>query len=235
MNVDRNRQEDRPVALVTGATGGIGGAIARALALDHTVIAVGRDIPSLQSLGEVDNIRATLADLLDLDSMARLIRSLDRLDVLVHSAAMSSRFTVEDADAAEWRRQLELNVVVPGEVTRFALPLLRESTGQVIFINSGAGLRSYGGHTLYSATKHALKAMADGLRAEELDRRVRVASVFPGPTETAMLAGDLRKAGRPFETGAYIDPESIARTVRTIVDLGSDAQLVDVSVRPRRE
>lgn len=237
-SVDRTETtepDQRPVALVTGATGGIGGRIVRSLATDHTVIAIGRSMTALQELGELDDVRPTLGDLLDLDSMATLIRSLHRLDVLVHSAAVSSRFTVADADAAEWRRQLDLNVVVPAELTRFALPLLRESGGQVVFINSGAGLRSFGGHTLYSATKHALKALADGLRSEEIDRGVRVASIYPGPTETPMLAGDLRKAGRPFESGRYIDPETIARTVRTVIDMGADAQLIDVSVRPRSE
>lgn len=228
-------RDRRPVALVTGATGGIGGAITRALATDHTVIAVGRDANGLQRLGLSENVRPTMLDLLDLDAVRDVVRSLHRLDVVVHSAAMSSRFTVADADAAEWRRQLELNVVVPAELTRLTLPLLRESRGQVVFVNSGAGLRSYPGHTVYSATKFALKALADGLRGEEIGAGVRVATVHPGPTDTAMLAGDLRRAGKPFESEKYIAPESIARAVRLIVDTGADAQLTDVMVRPRTE
>ncbi|MGN6426614.1 MAG: SDR family NAD(P)-dependent oxidoreductase, partial [Leifsonia sp.] len=83
----------RPVALVTGATGGIGGAIVRALVTDHTVVALGRSLTALQKLGEIPEVRPIACDLLDLDSLATLVRSLDRLDVLVHSAAVSNRFT----------------------------------------------------------------------------------------------------------------------------------------------
>lgn len=225
----------RPVALVTGATGGIGSAITRELARDHRVLAIGRNAGLLSELATTDGVEAVALDLLDLASMEAYIAALPRLDVIIHSAAMSDRYTIEQADASEWRRQLELNVVVPAELTRVALPLLRASGGQVVFINSGAGLRSYPTHTLYSATKFALKAVADGLRGEERPNGVRVATVHPGPTDTPMLAGDLRKAEREYESEKYIKPESIARAVRSVVDATPDAQVTDVTVRPREE
>lgn len=224
-----------PVALITGATGGIGSAIVRRLATDHTVLAVGRNSRLLSQLSSIPGVEAVALDLLDLPAMEAYISSLPRLDVIVHSAAVSDRYTVAEADAAEWRRQLEINVVVPAEVTRVALPLLRKSQGQVVFINSGAGLRSYPSHTLYSSTKFALKALADGLRGEERANGVRVATVHPGPTDTPMLAGDLRKADREYESEKYIQPDSIAATVRLVVDATADAQVTDVVVRPRVE
>lgn len=227
--------DDRPVALVTGATGGIGGAIARRLATDHQVLAVGRNAGTLAKISQLPGIEGIALDLLDLSAMEAYIATLPRLDVIVHSAAISDRFRVDEADAAEWRRQLDINVVVPAEVTRFALPQLRASRGQVVFINSGAGLRSYPTHTLYSATKFALKALADGLRGEEREHGVRVATVHPGPTDTPMLAGDLRKADREYESEKYIQPESIAATVRLVVDATPDAQVTDIVVRPRTE
>jgi len=226
---------DAPIALVTGATGGIGAEIARQLASDHTVVAVGRRAGKLSELSSVPGIEGVALDLLDLHGMEAFIRSLPRLDVLVHSAAISDRFSIDQADAAEWRRQLDINVVVPAELTRFALPLLREAHGQVVFINSGAGLRSYPTHTLYSATKFALKAVADGLRGEERLNGVRVSTVHPGPTDTPMLAGDLRKADREYESEKYIRPESIAAAVRVVVDATDDAQITDIVVRPRLE
>lgn len=232
MNTDIH---DRPVALVTGATGGIGSAITRDLARDHRVLAIGRNARLLAELASTPGVEAVALDLLDLGAMEAYITALPRLDVIVHSAAMSDRYTIEEADAAEWRRQLELNVVVPAELTRVALPLLRTAEGQVVFINSGAGLRSYPTHTLYSATKFALKAVADGLRGEERPNGVRVATVHPGPTDTPMLAGDLRKAEREYESEKYIKPESIASAVRAVVDATPDAQVTDVTVRPREE
>lgn len=228
-------QNEKPVALVTGATGGIGGEIARHLATDHRVLAVGRNAGALARLSQTPGVEGVSLDLSDLPSMEAYIATLPRLDVIVHSAAISDRFRVDEADAAEWRRQLDINVVVPAEITRFALPQLRASKGQVVFINSGAGLRSYPTHTLYSATKFALKALADGLRGEEREHGVRVATVHPGPTDTPMLAGDLRKADREYESEKYIRPESIAATVRLVVDAGADAQVTDIVVRPRIE
>ncbi|MGF3057436.1 SDR family oxidoreductase [Microbacterium sp. YY-01] len=226
---------NRPVALVTGGTGGIGSAIARSLASTHYVLAIGRKVSKLADLASTPHIEPVALDLLDLEATCSYISQLSRLDVLVHSAAVSDRFTVEEADAAEWRHQLELNVVVPAELSRVALPLLRASQGQLVFINSGAGLRSYPTHTLYSATKFALKALADGLRGEEREHGVRVATVHPGPTDTPMLAGDLRKADREYESEKYIQPDSIASTVRLIVDATADAQITDIVVRPRLE
>lgn len=227
--------DDRPVALVTGATGGIGGEIARRLATDHRVLAVGRNAGTLSRISQVPGIEGVSLDLLDLPSMEAYISTLPRLDVIVHSAAVSDRFRVEEADAAEWRRQLDINVVVPAEVTRYALPQLRAAQGKVVFINSGAGLRSYPSHTLYSATKFALKALADGLRGEERENGVSIATVHPGPTDTPMLAGDLRKADREYESEKYIRPESVAATVRLIVDATPDAQVTDIVIRPRVE
>jgi len=235
VNGEQPADGSRPVALVTGATGGIGSAIARRLATDHHVLAIGRRAGALAGLSADPHIEAVALDLLDLNGMESYIGSLDRLDVIVHSAAVSDRFTIAQADAAEWRRQLELNVVVPAELTRMALPHLRRAHGQVVFINSGAGLRSYPTHTLYSATKFALKAVADGLRGEERENGVRVASVHPGPTDTPMLAGDLRKADREYESEKYIRPESIASAVRLVVDATPDAQVTDLVVRPRVE
>lgn len=226
---------DAPVALVTGATGGIGRAIALDLAADHTVLAIGRNAGKLSALAATPGVEAVALDLLDLDTVGVYIEALDRLDVIVHSAAISDRYTIEEADAAEWRRQLEINVVVPAELTRRALPLLRRSDGQVVFINSGAGLRSYPTHTLYSATKFALRAVADGLRGEERPNGVRVSTVHPGPTDTPMLAGDLRKADREYESEKYIRPGSIAAAVRAVVDATDDAQITDIVVRPRLE
>lgn len=228
-------EAERPVALVSGATGGIGGAIAKALAVDHRVIALGRDGGRLAALGRIDGVEPTEIDILDLDAVRHLVESLGRLDVVVLSAAVSNRVSIEEADADEWRRQLELNVVVPAETARFALPALRRSGGQIVFVNSGAGIRSYPTHTLYSATKFALKAVADGLRGEVRSDGIRIATVYPGPTDTPMLAGDLRKAGRDVDSERYIAPESIASAVRAVVDATPDAQITDLVVRPRDE
>ena len=77
------------------------------------------------------------------------------------SAAVAGRTTVEAASVADWRAQLELNVVVPAELTRLLLPALRAARGKVVFLNSGSGLNARAGDAVYAASKFALRALAD--------------------------------------------------------------------------
>lgn len=225
----------RPVALVTGATGGMGVEIVRDLARDHDVVALGRSAARLAGLAELPGVVTHAVDLLDFTALQSIVAGLDRLDVLVQAAAVADRYGVEQASPEVWRAQLDLNVVAPAELTRLALPLLRAARGQVVFINSGAGFRAFAGHAVYSASKFALRALADALRAEEAERGVRVSSVHPGPTDTGMLRGDFEAHGWAYEPERYIRPRSVAEAVRLVVDATEDTQITSVSVRPRVE
>lgn len=226
---------ERRVALVTGATGGIGRAVVDDLAADHDVVAVGRNQEALAGLEGLPGVSAAFLDLSDDDAVATFAAGLDRLDVLVHAAAVATQFSVADADATEWRRQWDVNVVAPATLTRLTLPLLRASAGCVVFINSGAGTRAVPGSAVYSATKFALRALADALRAEESDAGVRVSTVAPGPTDTEMARSLRDGSGRPYEPHRLIRPASVAAAVRLVVDAGDDTQITEVAVRPRRE
>lgn len=226
----------RSVALVTGATGGIGRAVVEDLAHDHRVLAVGRNAAKLRELAEISsNVEPVEADLLDFDALPRLVQDLDRLDVLVHAAAIADRFPIADATPDAWRAQLELNVMVPAELTRAALPALRAARGSVVLINSGAGFTASGGNAIYAASKFALRAFGDALRQEVEPDGIRVSSVHPGPTDTEMLRGIYETAGREYTPEDYIQPSSVATAVRTVVDATDDVQLATVSVRPRTE
>lgn len=226
-------QKPLPIAIVTGGTSGIGLAIVKDLARDHEVIALGRNTRSLAELSLLLNVTPIAIDLLDHLALARLVAGLKNVDVLIHSAAIAEMFTTAEASTNDWRRHMELNVIVPAELSRLCLPALRRSQGQIVFINSGAGVRSVPGHTVYSASKHALRALADGLRIDEAKYRVRVSTVAPGPTKTPMtdtLRDDLqnRNAYELFST-----PESIAAGVRVVIDAADDSQITEVVVRPR--
>ncbi len=128
----------RPTAVVTGATGGMGTWIVADLIRTHDVIAVARRAPALAELRARTGCAGWCGDLTDHDFLARQVAELDRLDVLVHAAAVSRHITIDQATADEWRRELESNVIAPAELTRLTLPLLRASHGTVIFIGSGA-------------------------------------------------------------------------------------------------
>ncbi|MFC4224437.1 SDR family oxidoreductase [Lysinibacter cavernae] len=226
----------RPVAVVTGATGGMGSQIVADLARDHIVIALGRNPSALSELGALDGVTAVNVDVTTYAAAASaVLAATDRVDVLIHAAATSGRFSVEEADADEWNRQLSLNVIAPALLTRALLPLLRSARGTVVFINSGAGTNAAAGHAVYGATKHALRAVANSLRLEEGEHGVRVSTVSPGPTDTEMLRADFAKQGAEYEPWRYIRPESVAKAVRLVVDATDDTQITEVAVRPRAE
>ncbi|RSZ63154.1 SDR family oxidoreductase [Corynebacterium hylobatis] len=229
------------IAIVTGATGGMGREIVVDLARTHHVYALGRNDEALAELGALSNVTPVNSDLVadllgeEAPSSVDRLTELTRVDVVVHAAAVATKFSVESARPVDWRDALDLNVVVPAELTRRLLPAIREAQGTVVFINSGAGRGSYGDNIVYAATKHALYALADGLRKAESVGGVRVSTVAPGPTDTPMLEGLYAQDGKEYRAGYFIEPVEIARAIRTVVDAGPSTQITDVSVRPRIE
>lgn len=213
------------VAVVTGATGGMGREIIADLAGDYHVYALGRGAADLP---EADSITPVAIDLVaGLDEGMKL-PELDRVDVLVHAAARATKYSVEEATPENWRAHMDLNVHAPAELTRALLPQLRKAEGTVVFINSGAGRHSYGDNVIYAATKHALYALADGLRISEPG--IRVSTVAPGPTDTPMLKGL-----QDYDPSQVIAPAEVARAIRTVVEAGPTTQLTEIQVRPRIE
>lgn len=217
--------EERKIAVVSGATGGMGREIVRDLSRDHRVYALGRSADDLAGWEGVEPVTIDLAA--DLDKGYHL-PDIGRVDVLVHAAARAEKLSVASARPADWRRQMDLNVLAAAELTRLLLPGLRAAGGTAVFVNSGAGRRSYADNVVYAATKHALYALADALRLSE--PLIRVATVAPGPTDTAMLRGL-----RDYDLAEVIAPVEIARAVRAIVAAGPSAQITEVQVRPRNE
>lgn len=226
---------NRPVALVTGATGGMGGEIVADLSRTHRVIATGRSVAALEDLALRTGCDTAAVDMTDAASLEGLGGSLDRLDVLVHAAAVSRARRVDTADAEDWALQLATNVTGPALLTRAVLPLLRRSAGTVVFIGSGAGTRPVPGSAVYTATKHALRGLADVLRIDEAPSRIRVVTIAPGQTDTAMLRDMIATVGGVYEPERYIRPASVAQAVRFVVDAPADVQLTDLAVRPRVE
>lgn len=225
--------DSKPVAIVTGATGGMGVEIVRELAATHRVIAVGRNSQQLADLAAKYGAIVWEHDITDYAVLQQRVAELDRLNVLVNGAAIGLGYSVHNADAAQWEKYFAVNVIAAAELTRAVLPLLRESEGTVVFIGSGASTKPSPGSALYVATKHALKGMADTLRIDEAKHRLRVVTVAPGPTDTAMLQAAI--PADEYEAAAYIDPATVAKVVKFVVDAPADAQLTDVAVRPRIE
>ncbi|MDO5663429.1 MAG: SDR family NAD(P)-dependent oxidoreductase, partial [Brachybacterium sp.] len=191
------------------------------------VIAIARSEDTLADLArEQPRIEPRPADLTSGDFEGLIP---ERVDALVHAAGISpSARTVEDATIEDWTQAFTLNVISGAELIRRALPALRTSRGTVVLVNSGAGIVPTPRNTVYGATKHALRALANGLRADEEERGVRVTSVFPGPTDTPMFTGDVPR-------DQLIEAASVARAIISAVTATDDVQLTEIQVRPRRE
>jgi NADP-dependent 3-hydroxy acid dehydrogenase YdfG len=223
----------RPVALITGASRGIGAAIARDLAADHDLLLGGRDAGALAALAaELPGATAWPVELTDDRAVAAAAAGVTRLDVLVHSAGVGLLGTVADTPAATWRWQFEVNVVAVAELTRLLLPALRAARGRVVLLNSGAGLTARAGWASYAASKFALRALGDALRAEEGANGVRVTSVHPGRTDTGMQREVVRQEGAGYRAEEYLRPASVAAAVAHAVRAPRDADITQVVVRP---
>lgn len=189
----------RPVALVTGASRGIGTAVARALAPSHRVLLGGRDRAALESLAkQLPDAASWPVDLTDFAAVSDTVTEVERLDVLVHSAGIAALGTIERASAEDWRSSFEVNVATVAELTRLLLPALRAAKGHVILINSGSGYTARAGWGPYAASKFALRAFGDALRAEEEANGLRVTSVHPGRTATSMQEAIVSAEGRAY-------------------------------------
>lgn len=231
-------------AVITGAGSGIGRAVSLALAgQGANVQLVGRraeTVTETAALARAAGVEAQphAADLgndADLAQLCRTLGALSRVDVLIHSAGMFAMGRVESAPVAELDEQYRVNVRAPYVLTQALLPQLKASSGQVVFINSTAGLNARAQVGAYAASKHALRALADSLREEVNAEGVRVLSVYPGRTASPMQARVHSLEGRAYEPERLMQPEDVAVIIVSALVLPRTAEVTDLHLRPFRK
>lgn len=230
----------RPIALITGASRGIGRAVLMDLAGTHTVYAGASRLESLDWINEAGalpdgaDVVPFIADLADEQAVADAVEraGLTRLDVLVNSAGVADERPFESFTRQDWRKSFEVNVFAVADLTARLLPALRAARGIVVMINSGSGTFSYADGAVYTGTKFALRTMADCLREEERERGVRVTSIHPGYVSTDMGHRLRQEKGTHGDEYTYVTPETVAATVRHAISAPETAQIESIAVRP---
>jgi NADP-dependent 3-hydroxy acid dehydrogenase YdfG len=229
------------VVLVTGAGSGIGAAIARHLAAAGCELAlVGRTASSLEAVARgIQRASVFVGDVGDEQSVRTIARQVlgqyGRVDVLIHNAGAYAAAPVETATLADFDHQWNVNLRGPFLLTQLLLPSIKQSRGQIVFINSSAGARSHANVSQYAATKFGLKALADALREEVSAHEVRVISVFPGRTATPMQERVMRGEGRPYLPEKLLQADDVASAVVHALSLPPTAEITDLHIRPARK
>jgi NADP-dependent 3-hydroxy acid dehydrogenase YdfG len=218
-------------ALITGAGGGIGAAIAEALAPDYTLLLAGRPSARLDAVAQRLGANTWPLDLTDDDGIESAAEVLAELDVLVHNAGVAYPGRVAESTPEQWRASFEVNVTGAVALTLALLPALRAARGQVVFVNSGSGLNVSPGLASCSASKFALRAFADSLRADE--PLLRVTSVHPGRVDTEMQRDLVAYEGGDYEPARFLTPETVAGAVAQVIATPPDAHTHQVVIRPR--
>ena len=179
-----------------------------------------------------DLLVADLADVAALDAALDRCGSARRARLLMQIAGVVDLGTVGEAPLDQWREHLDVNLVAPAVLTRHCLPALRATRGTIVFANSSAGLNASPTWAAYAASKFGLRALADAVRAEEVETGVRVTSVFLSRTATPMQEKVHEQEGRTYDESLWISPETVADTVMHVLDLPRDATIPEVTVRP---
>ena len=222
--------------LITGAGSGIGAALAaRLLERGDSLLLLARSAERADDLRtDLPEATVLVADLAEAEAVEAVADQLPpSLDSLVHCAGVVDLGPVASLSTEAWHSQLTVNLLAPAVLTRICLPALRTGRGTVVFVNSGAGLFAHPHWAAYAASKFGLRALADALRAEEQQHGVRVSTVYPGRTATAMQQKVHAQEGKEYDASDWIDPGTVVDAIAHLLDLPDDATVSDLTIRPR--
>lgn len=230
------------VAVITGAGSGIGRALALQLASQQAKLClVGRNLDKLNEVAhlarktslQVSAYQCDISEDEDIKTLKQLTeKDFGDVDLLVHSAGIISFGELRNTSVVELDRQYHTNVRAPYLLTQTLLPSLISRQGQIVFINSSAIYSVKAGGGQYCASKQALKAIADSLRAEVNTLGVRVVSVYPGRTASPMQEKIYETEGREYKPERLLQPEDVANTIISALSLPRTAEVTDINIRP---
>lgn len=231
------------IAVVTGASSGIGKSVALELAKQGVVLCLlGRDLSTLEEVAHIAEQSTRRVHCYSVDVTVRqeiadfsnsISAEFNAVDILVHSAGVIFLEPLESASMENFDLQYKTNVRGPYRLTQVLLPLLKVQQGQVIFINSRAVfLDARPGLGQYTATKMALKAVADSFRQEVKVDGIRVLSVYPGRTASPMQQLVYKSQGKIYQPELLMQPADIAAMIVNAICMPRRAEVTDITLSP---
>ncbi len=229
----------RGVAVVTGASSGIGAATARALARAGFAVVLGaRRVDRLQQVAaDVGGVAVPL-DVTRGDSVSAFVKQVPDVQVLVNNAGGAfGRDPIEKATDEDWLAMYQVNVMGTVRMTRALLPALeRSGLGHIVVVGSVAGFETYWGGAGYTGAKHAVRALTRTLRLELLGRPIRVTEIDPGLVETEFslvrFRGDQEEARAPYRGMTPLTADDVAECIRWAVTRPGHVNVDEIVVRP---
>lgn len=227
--------------LITGATSGIGKAIAFLLAKKEcNLVCVGRNSERLEKLKneikEIISFDSFECDIANENEIIDLIERISdkniKIDILIHSAGIIRTNSVFNSTIEEYNLHFNLNVKAPYLITKLFLSNLLENKGQVVFINSSVIQQAKPNQSLYSASKCALKGFTDSLRQEVNEFGVRVIAIYPGKTASPMQQALYENENRHYNSGMLLQTSDVASIIVNALEISETAEVTDLFIRP---
>ncbi len=242
---------ERPIAVITGASSGIGFAVARYLASAGYNLAICArrqeklDEAKAQLVRQETKVLAQSVDLTQEDQILDFFEAIKdqfgTVNVLINNAGLGHKASLLDGATADWRNMLEVNVLALSVCTREAIQLMQanNTAGHIVHISSMSGHR-VPGMSMYAATKFAVRALTEGLRKElrAADSPIRISSISPGIVETEFAAQyhqDPEQAKAVYNQFPVLQPTDIASAVAYVLEQPDHVQVHDILVRPTQQ
>ncbi|MDU7693154.1 MAG: SDR family NAD(P)-dependent oxidoreductase [Helicobacter sp.] len=229
------------VVFITGATSGIGEAIARIVSKNHKIIILGRQKDKLANLAHeigANCIQTIAQDVCDIEAIKFELKDPLNIDVLINNAGLAlGKEIAPNCELEDWHEMVRVNILGVLNLTHFFLPFFsKKRSGQIINIGSIAGSWPYPGGNVYGATKAFIKQFSLNLRADLFDKNVRVTNIEPGVTKTnfslTRYKGNAAMADAIYEGINALDAEDIASAVNFVIDSKESVNINRIEIMP---
>jgi NADP-dependent 3-hydroxy acid dehydrogenase YdfG len=230
------------VAVVTGSTGGIGSAVATDLARKKVKLClVGRNAKTLKQQAQKlsafsPKVRHCMVDFVNTEDIEKVssyaLSEFGTVNILIHCAGYLSMGSIENASLEDLDLHFKINYKAPYLLTKLLLPALKETHGQIVFVNSSAIQRAISDLTQYSSSKLALKGLADTVREVVNPYEVRVLSIYPGQTATSMQERIYKRKEKPYKPDNLLKPTDISSIVINSLTMPSTVEITEIFIRP---